>query len=194
MIILDRDANHNADTYIAKSFNNLVSSYRQRADGPLRLSVSLPPKWTANYRTAIHAVNIKTIGCTCQREQYGGRFGSKLTHIVKFLSQTVFRKSVIFYRFSFVCLNKCQTGFYVSNEITRVKGKYMAVTFLSCIIGMGEIENLTKPLRKSFYKYLHISNRVGYILIIFRALTISYIQCLRFYFLIYINCLCVWSV
>lgn len=34
MIILDRDANHNADTYIAKSFNNLVSSYRQRADGP----------------------------------------------------------------------------------------------------------------------------------------------------------------
>lgn len=42
MIILDRDANHNADTYIAKSFNNLVSSYRQRADGPLRLSVSLP--------------------------------------------------------------------------------------------------------------------------------------------------------
>lgn len=59
---------------------------------------------------------------------------------------------------------------------------------------MGEIENLTKPLRKSFYKYLHISNRVGYILIIVRALTISYIQCLRFYFLIYINCLCVWSV
>lgn len=48
---------------------------------------------------------------------------------------------------------------------------------------MGEIENLTKPLRKSFYKYLHISNRVGYILIIVRALTISYIQCLRFYFL-----------
>lgn len=196
MIILDRDANHNADTYIAKSFNNLVSSYRQRAGGPLRLSVSLPPKWTANYRTAIHAVNIKTIDCTCQREQYGGRFGSKLTHIVKFLSQTVFRKSVIFYRFSFVCLNKCQTGFYVSNEITRVKGKYMAVTFLSCIVGIsrGEIENLTKPLRKSFYKYLHISNRVGYILIIVRALTISYIQCLRFYFLIYINCLCVWSV
>lgn len=59
---------------------------------------------------------------------------------------------------------------------------------------MGEIENLTKPLRKSFYKYLHISNRVGYILIIVRALTISYIHCLRFYFLIYINCLCVWSV
>lgn len=48
---------------------------------------------------------------------------------------------------------------------------------------MGEIENLTKPLRKSFYKYLHILNRVGYILIIVRALTISYIQCLRFYFL-----------
>lgn len=157
MIIPDRDANHNADTYIAKSFNNLVSSYRQGADGPLRLSVSLPPKWTANYRTAIHAVNIKTIDCTCQREQYGGRFGSKLTHIVKFLSQTVFRKSVIFYRFSFVCLNKCQTGFYVSNEITRVKGKYMAVTFLSCIVGISRSKWEKSKIWPSLYVNLFIS-------------------------------------
>lgn len=36
---------------------------------------------------------------------------------------------------------------------------------------MGEIENLTKPLLKSCYKYLHISNRFGYRLIIVRALT-----------------------
>lgn len=123
--------------YIAMIIQQFSSSYRQRADGPQRLSVSLPPKWTANYRTAIHAVNIKTIGCTCQREQYGGRFGSKLTHIVKFLSQTVFRKSVIFYRFSFVCLNKCQTGFYVSNEITRVRGKIYGGYFSSCIVGIS---------------------------------------------------------